>query len=221
LQALAPIGEASQQADATNIVNEMALNCGHNFGGDCAFTYKLVNYGPRSANLQQVSSDAFFVGVGFTQSDPASTTPVADFQPAQIEIATCATVQPLIKFSFFGLAPQPFTVIGRAAATTVTVTEEWFEPGTFINPGLAPFSGTTVFQPTETYEPTGDVVNNPSPRDWYSTNYPSQTYGAFPSQNAYSANNVAEDFSVMASWWAAIPEAPYSGVETQAALCGA
>jgi hypothetical protein len=218
LQAIAPIGETSQQADATNIVKQMALNCGKSFGGDCAFTYKLVNYGPRSANLQQVSSDAFFVGVGFTQSDPSNSTPVADFEPAQIEIATCATVHPLINFSFFGLAPTSFTVIGRAAATTVTVTEEWFEPGTFINPGPAPFSGTTVFQPLESYATDG--VTAPSPRDWYDTNYPSATYSAFPTNNAYQANNVNEDFSVMASWWAAIPVAPYTGTQTQLTLCG-
>jgi hypothetical protein len=215
LQALAPVTTAQQSADASAIVAHLAANGGKTFGGDSAFTYKVIDYRARTANLLQVSSDAFFVDVGFpSTSDPTdSTTPILAFSPAQIEIATCATVPPLINFSFPGLPPPPsFTVIGRAAATTVMVTQEWFEPGTFLNP----HNGNAVFQAAESY--IADGVSNPSPRDWYQTNFPTQTYQVNGTQTGYQANTVAEDFSVRAAWWATIPFAPYTGVQTKAAL---
>lgn len=215
LQSLAPVGTNRQESDARNIVKQLALNCGTAFGGDCAFKYSVIDYSHRTQALQDVGKDAFFMGVGGIQL-VSSSIPVTDFTPAQLEIATCALVEPLVKFSFFGIAPKAFTVVGRAAATTATVTEEWFSPGALLNPGAK----NSPFQSTEQYAGNGLVPAGGKPRDWYATNFPSQDYTAYPAFNAYRGNSAAvEEFSVAASWWAAIPYKPYTGKQPVSALC--
>lgn len=219
LQSLAAISRSQQQADATKIIQNLKATCGAASElADCAFTYHIVDYSYRTTT-QQAGKDAFYVQLGGFSS-AYDTTPVADWEPARMEIATCATVQPLINFSIFGYNPSAgfnagFKVIGRAAATNVSQTAEWFMPGISKNPG----NGNAVFQAAENYDPTDDTfAGTASPRDFYETNFPGNKYTAYIAYQQYSGYT-ADDFEVMLCWWAAIPYAPYSGSQTADTLC--
>ena len=175
LQSLAPIGTNSQAADATAVIQALKKTCGTTLElADCAFTYHIVDYRNRTTT-EQAGKDAFYMRLGGFTS-PQDSTPVADWEPAQMEIATCATVKPLISFSLFGKSPNTTQVIGRAAATNITQTAEWFTPGALTNPATG-----SSFQPTENYDTVHDTfASTASPRDEYETNFPSINFTAYP-----------------------------------------
>jgi hypothetical protein len=215
LASMASYGLSAQSADATKIIQKLNATCGSPLVlADCSFTYHIIDYSYRTTT-EQAGKDAFYLQLGGFTS-PQDSTPVADWEPAQLEIATCATIQPLINFSIFGFGPKPFTVIGRSAATNVTETAEWFAPGVTQNPA----NGNAFFQPAENYNPTYDTfTSSASPRDWYQTTYPAIDYTAYPSVNNYNGP-IDSDFEVMAVWWAAIPELPYTTApQNQKTLC--
>jgi hypothetical protein len=192
-----------------------------NYPIDCAFSYYLIDYSNRPTT-RGVGRDAGYVQMG---GFPETTTPIGVWQPARIEVAACKTVQPLVHFNFFGLGPQPFTVIGRAAATNVPINEEWLAPGV----DQATILG-GVFAPTEVYNVATDPAYatqdtygaSQSPRPWYETSYPALPYTARPSSTSmpYTLNRFGDDFEALVSWWTSAPIAPYVTTSfTQAQLC--
>jgi hypothetical protein len=215
LQAFSTPDTTSQSADATKVIKELAATCSSPKPlADCSFTYHLIDYSYRTTT-EQAGKDAFYVQLGGFTS-PEDTTPIANWEPAQIEIATCATVQPLINFSIFGYGPKPFTVIGRAAATNVTETSEWFMPGQLVNPAS---STNAMFQTAENYDPTDDTFSAALPRDTYETNFPGIRYTAYTSYQQYQGTP-NDDFEIMVCWWAAIPALPYvTASQSQTTLC--
>ncbi len=218
LQSLAAFGRTSQQADALNVIRGLTSTCGTtNPLADCAFTYHVLDYSYRSPQ-QQAGKDAFYVQLGGFTS-PQDTAPTSDWEPAQIDLATCATVPPLIPFSLFGAAPQAKVVIGRAAATNVTETSEWMAPGVTQNP--APGANNAFFQPTEVYDPADDTFASTSaPRDWYETSFPATNYKAYKAPYDQYSGTTSYDFEVMLCWWAAIPFHPYTAsVPAQQVIC--
>jgi hypothetical protein len=183
---------------------------------DCAFTYHLVDYSNRTTK-QPVGKDASFLQMGNSGGFLGNgLTPINVWEPARIEIASCATVQPIIPFALFGSKPQAFTVIGRAAATNVPVNAEWLTPGATTN------SSGSVFQPSEVYDPNDDIFPLQSPRHWYETDFEAQKYttsGGTP----YSplSGTWTDDFEVMLTWWSSVPITPYykTTTLTQSDLC--
>jgi len=218
LQAIVSHTASSQQADATSIVHQGPASCGTTPVVDCTFTYHLIDYSHRTTTMQ-AGKDAFYMKIGPFAS-PQNSAPVTDWEPAQIEVATCATVQPIVNFSIFGYGPHPAHVIGRAAASNVMVVAEWLAPGVTINPA-SPVPN-TVFQPEENYDTADDTFAvAQTPRDWYETDYPSIDFTAYPNQSlpGYSATADAV-FQVRPTWWATIPLAPYiTATQSETALC--
>jgi hypothetical protein len=219
MQAFSTPGASSQQADATTVMQKGKASCsGPTPVVDCSFTYHLIDYGHRTTTML-AGKDAFFMKIGpFTTVDPSAVlTPVADWEPAQMEIATCATVQPIVNFSFFGQPPQAKHVIGRAAASNVMVVAEWLAPGVTTNPATG-----NVFQPEENYDLADDTfAAAQTPRDWYETDYPSIDFTAYPNQTLPGYSAIAgADFQVRPTWWATIPLAPYiTASQDEATLC--
>jgi hypothetical protein len=188
---------------------------------DCAFTYSLIDYSNRPTS-QGVGRDAGYVQMG---GFPEATTPIGAWEPARIEVAACKTVPPLVNFSLFGVGPQPFTVIGRAAATNVPINEEWLAPGVDPTSLLG-----AVFAPPEVYNngsdpayATQDIYGaSQSPRPWYETSYPALPYTANPFSTSmpYTLNGFGDDFEALVSWWTSVPIAPYVTTSlTQGQLC--
>jgi hypothetical protein len=205
LQAIVSQGKTSQMADAKTIVKNGGTSfCGTTQVVDCAFTYHLIDYSSRTTTMN-AGKDAFYMKMGpFTS--PQDSVPAADWEPAQIQIAACATVPPIVNFALFAPPLTPVHVIGRAAATNVIVVAEWLAPGVTTNPVT-----NAVFQPEENYDTVDDTfAAAQTPRDWYETDYPSMTYTAYPSLSVpgYSAPS-GPTFQVRPNWWATIPLAPY------------
>jgi hypothetical protein len=198
-------------------------------GGDCIFTFAIATPTARP-NLSGALVDAAgeLNGDGMALPQPL----VADLAPLQIEVTACALVTSPLQ-SFFKLNVQPFYAIGRAAATTTMVTQEWSAPGVQINPN-SPGGGTTAFQPPEFVEsPTnsqpgnyssGTFCNANQPTyDWYAVKWCSNSYMSVynpgpPQQLGGFAGIVKSDeYSVWTGWWSALPIAPYSGKFTPSA----
>jgi hypothetical protein len=210
--------QAYDVAHLVNIYNRWAESgCPTSLPIDCTFTYHLVDYSSRTTSQQVGKDQSYLQAGGF--SSPQNSTPNGVWEPARIEIATCATVAPVVKFSLFGYTPQSYTVIGRAAATNVPVTADWLSPGVTTNPASGSF-----FQSTEVYDSTDDTfASTASPRDWYETEYQAQKYAAHAGTSMpYSplSNVWTDDFEVMLTWWASIPITPYTTTaQTQSGLC--
>jgi hypothetical protein len=206
-------------------------------GGDCAFKYSIaggVNNGIQyRTGLEAVQEDAYVnlvPGLGRTASagNPYDTSAndsenAALFDPAEIDIVTCAIVQPLVA----GIGPfkaQPYYAVGRAAATAVQVEQDWFEPGALDDPVRQSGTNQTAFQPHEIYNGVGaDPVANPvpSPNNFYDVDYGgnyavASQYEGVP-YFAESFNN--SEMSARMGWWNAIPIKPFATNVTLANSC--
>ena len=133
-----------------------------------------------------------------------------------MELATCATVQPVVRFSFLGIQPQATHVIGRAAATNALEVAEWLSPGETLNP----ITG-AAFQNEENYDPADDTfAAAQTPRDWYETDFPIIDFRANPNQSLPGYSGPAgADYQVRPTWWATIPLKPYATATDEATLC--
>jgi hypothetical protein len=189
---------AAQQADANTIVGALQSNCGTPLGGDCAFNYTMTAYQQRD-DMQAVWETPNEVAVG-AGTIPAVTSTV---QPAELEVVVCRDVKPLIP-SFFGLKLPTFRAIGRAAATTAMLTEEWLDMGTIVNP-----STNKPFLPTETEAPYRAV--SAGSYDWYTLNYGGNNAVAYPTDDAYELTSQNDELSAYTGWWSTIPMQPFAG----------
>jgi hypothetical protein len=152
----------------------------------------------------------------------------ADLQPLEIEVTACALVSSPLQ-SFFKLNVQPFYAIGRAAATTAMVTQEWAAPGVQINPNSP--GGAGAFQPPEYVEsptnspPAGYSASDlcspaAADYDWYAVKWCSNSYNSiYASGNPSPFGGFAgvirtDEYSTWTGWWSALPIAPYNGTFT-------
>jgi hypothetical protein len=201
-------------------------------GGDCAFKYTIAggitNGIVYRTGLEAVQEDAYVnlvPGLGRTASaqNPYETSTndseaVSLFDPAQIDIITCAIVQPLVA----GIGPfkaQPYYAVGRAAATAVQVEQDWFEPGGLDDPVRQNGTQQTAFQPHEIYNAVGpDPVPNPVPtaNNFYDVDFGGNYAVAANYQGvpyfAESFNN--NEMSARMGWWNAIPIKPFARAST-------
>jgi hypothetical protein len=182
--------------------------CGANTGGDCAFHYKIIDFSQRTDDLETVQMDA----LGYIVPSYANRTALAVvnqnlFVPARVEVAVCTHVPPLIP-GFLGYRPQPFTAIGRAAATAVMVEQDWMQPGQIVNP-----INNGVFQPNEAY-----VTPQTADYNWYGVDFGGNTNQAYESYNVFAFALTSDEFSAQLGWWNSVPIPAYSGVQTESSL---
>jgi hypothetical protein len=206
-----------QQSEANTVQYEgmratSEIACGQTpaVSSECGqFHYHTINFGYRSTT-QAVIKDALYTHVGGV----TGTAPAVNWQPLQIEVSVCETVNPIT--TIFGAQPAP--IVGRAAATMAPITTEWLAPGVTANPN----NSGNPFQGSETV--TADPYSaNPLPeRDWYGTQFRAQPYTAISATDyGMTGSALADDFEVWVPWWGVIPIAPYSGAQTSVALCTA
>jgi|GEM_PF-1043736 len=201
-------------------------------GGDCAFKYTIAGIQYRTG-LEAVQMDAYVnlvPGLGRT-ADPnnpyepgGNDTENTDlFDPAQIDIVTCAKVQPLVA----GIGPfkaQPYYAVGRAAAQAVQVEQDWFEPGSLDDPVRQSGANQVAFQPHEIYNGVGaDPVASPvpTPNNFYDVDY-GGNYAVASSYNGvpYFAESFNDnEMSARLGWWNAIPMKPFATNVTLATAC--
>ena len=193
------IGQA--EADAQSMVQQLQANCGAAAGGDCGFSYTVVRVQPRIAPVNDVEQD----GGAWVINNPGVPANVKiDYTPAQIEIVTCAKIAPVVP-SFLNFQPPTFTAIGRAAATSAMVTQEWSQPGYITDPRTG-----KVFQPIEQYGPAGSP-SGPNGWNWFAVNFGGNPARAFPKYNAYAESVGGPEFSAVTGWWNTVPMKPFTG----------
>jgi hypothetical protein len=200
---------AQAQGDARAIVAQLQANCGLANGGDCGVSYNVVNVVPRQGTVNDVEQD----GGEWVINNGIPATVKLDYTPAQIEIVTCAKVAPIVP-AFLGFKPPTFTAIGRAAATSAMVTQEWIQPGVIVDPRTG-----NPFQPPETYGPA-TTATGPNNWNWFAVSYGGNVVKAFPGYNAYAESVNNPEFSAATGWWNAIPIKPFSGaLDTGSLTC--
>jgi hypothetical protein len=193
------------QADAKAIVADFQRNCGKANGGDCGVSYTVTDIRKRVGNLNDVEQD----GGAWVVNGIAPARVKDDYTPAQIEIVTCAKVPPLVP-GFLNFTPPTFTAVGRAAATSAMVTEEWIQPGVIVNPQTG-----KPFQPPEDFSAGSTTATGPNGHNWFVNDYGGNAAKAYPLSDAYSERINGPEFSAVTGWWSTIPIKPYSGALAQ------
>ena len=227
IAALSNYTQTQQLADMQTIASSFEGNCASSgpTGADCAFTYTIANPTARPY-LSGALADAGGEDNGNGRALPAGGL-VSDLNPLEIEVVTCAVIA-LPFNSFFKLNAQPFYAIGRAAATSTMVTQEWFTPGLLANPN-AP--GGAYFQPPEFpessinaqptfYNATNFCDSTSQNYDWYAVKWCSNSYtstyatptpGQPPLYGGYDTTVHTDEYSTWSGWWSAVPVPPYNG----------
>jgi hypothetical protein len=225
MSALTNYTQTQQIADMNTIAASFENTCTSSgaAGGDCAFKYTITSPVDRP-NLSGVANDAGGTRVGAGEALPAGTQ--SDLQPLEIEVIACAVVSSPFQ-SFFKMNVQPFTAIGRAAATTAMITQEWSAPGVQTNPNSP---SDTAFQPPEFPESSvntapgsslayasGNFCRNPqglSGYDWYAVHWCANAWTASygtnpvtgaPNYGGFGARITTDEYSVWTGWWGALP----------------
>ena len=233
MAAITQYTQTEQIADMTAIANSFEENCTSSgaAGGDCAFKFNVSTPQARTG-LSGVLNDAGGATIGAGKA--LGSTPT-DLQPLEVEVIACAVVNSPFQ-SFFKLNVEPFTAIGRSAATSAMVTQEWFNPGVAINPNSG--SGAT-YQPTEFPENAtntawssfsfddscnvnGSGGSGKSDYDWYAVHWCSNAWKADyinnpPTNEGFTDDITTDEYSVWTGWWSVLPVAPYSGAFTPSA----
>jgi hypothetical protein len=206
----ANMDETTMQSDAAALVTHLGTACGKPGGGDCAFSYKLLHIGPRKPVYTVVKDARAFVTPSYGDYMNTAASVNGSLMPDRTEIAVCADVPSPIP-AFLNFHPKPFRVIARAAATSVMVEQDWFQPGQLNNPWTG-----KRFQPWETW--SGSQSNDGLNVDWYITDFGGNGSRAYPDFNGYRFGIDENEFSAFTGWWNSVPIRPYSGTKTDTDL---
>jgi hypothetical protein len=203
---------ATMSRDASALTTRMgsAAGCGKTGGGDCGFSYKLLDFSPRTPVYGvQMDARAFILpSLGAHATVASGVNP--SLAPARAEVSVCADVPSPLP-SFLNFNPKPFRVIARAAATAVMVEQDWFQPGQLNNPWSA-----NRYQPLEF--PSGSTATDGLGTDWYATEFGGNGNTAYAAYNGYAFGIVDNEFSAFLGWWNAVPVRPYMGAQVDAQL---
>lgn len=202
--------QSEQVSQITAALQLYQQNCGKVSGGDCAFNYSLVAYGPRQDSyVENVYADccAFAVG-GNTIGNPKP-----DLSPLKLEVVACANVQPAFP-SFFQFAPPRYQAIGRAAATSIMGTQEFMYVGSLIDPVTSEVFQGAEYPESSTGTPvfSGDDVNyridyggNPNNPDNFGNPAISDGKWGF----TYTPQNAG--ILAATGWWESMAIKPFAG----------
>ncbi len=212
----ATMSDSNQKHDAALFVADLGnpLNCSKVWHGDCSLAggYNILGgVGVRSGLKEVSSATNLMIRPGPHYQTPTSAN-LDLWSPLEIEIAVCKKVKPLIP-AFFGLNSKPFTVVARAAATNVMVTQDWVTPGLITNP----LNSNSPLQPVETF---GSAYGQPI--NFNSVGYTGDYWQAYPQQTkdyylAYiTQSNVDEEMG----WWNSVPVKPsIQNVDPASLIC--
>lgn len=218
--------------DANALLTNLKTDCNgtattsktlHADGGDCAFKYTMQG-AARRTGLSSVAEDAQDIlvpGLGHASTQYGNDTENRDlFAPVQVDIITCAIVPPIIpNFGPFHL--QSSYAIGRAAATDVQIEQDWFVPGSLIDPARGGgAAGGVPFQAAEPYtQSSGKDTGSAGAYDWYNVDYGGNPTQAYPGYGVFYAPIVTDELSARFGWWNAIPITPFAGPVSPSTVC--
>jgi Flp pilus assembly protein TadG len=211
---------ANTSADIATSLGTLAGSCSSSSPVvDCGFDYELVGGAAtaRTANIEDVYSDCCGNTVGGGTTLPGQFN--SALYPLQLEVVACANVKSLFPSALTWVQSPTFTAIGRAGATNIMATQEFFELGAIDNPVTG-----NPFQPAEFPEnndngPVNPADNDPYLRIDYGGNNVNKPYGntgnpatvTNPAGGAYVGVIANQAVNVYTGWWTAIAEPPYNG----------
>ncbi len=204
---------STMQSDAAAVVRHIAnpAVCGKTGGGDCSFSYTLLNFQQRTP-VYSVAKDArSFITPSYGDYMNVAAGVNASLMPAETEVAVCADIPSPIP-AFLNFKPKPFRVIARAAATSVMVEQDWFQPGQLHNA----WTGDKPYQLPEIW--SGSTSNDGLNVDWYTTDFGGNGSRAYPDFNGYRFGIDENEFSAFTGWWNSVPIRPYSGAKADTEL---
>ncbi len=219
--------------DAKSLLGTLATDCNntgatgntlHSDGGDCAFKYTMLGAAERTG-LLSVDEDAQEIlvpSLGHTSNIGNDSENPELFAPVKVDIVTCRIVPPIIpSFGPFHLSST--YAIGRAAATNVQMEQDWFVPGSLIDPARSPGGSSTgsAFQPPESYTQSSgaDTGAGNTAYDWYDVDYGGNATTAYPSYGVFYAPIINDEMSARFGWWNAIPITPFAGSVQTSNVC--
>jgi hypothetical protein len=237
MAALTEYSYAEQQQDMEQIAQGYNhTNCSGTgpTQADCAFTYTVASPVPRCSPqgaLAGVINDSYGDEVGGGSALPSNyNCTTSDLSPLEVEVDTCAKIDPLVA-SFFKLNGLSYYAIGRAAATSAMVEQEWINPGKLTNPNNQnlPFQQNEFPESTTGTAPTCCASGSSSTNfchnasagyDWYAVHFEcgnawvASTTGGPGHPGGYQATVNEDEFSLDTGFWSALPVSPYSGTFT-------
>jgi hypothetical protein len=181
-------------------------------GADCAFNYKINAMGGRT-DLQGVAMDAYVIVtpriVNGVMSGMVSGFNVAQVNqnlwlPERVDIVACATVPPLVPALSNIIRAVPFVAVGRAAATSVQVLQDWMQPGLVGDPAIA---GGAAFQSSE--NPANEKLPNGDDNPYFTINYGGNNNIVYPQYRGFLDPIANDEFSVQMGWWGSVPIKPF------------
>jgi hypothetical protein len=206
------------ESDMQTMLTHMQTYCYNNpdggggiEGADCAFNYRINAMGGRT-DLQAVAMDAYVIVtpriVNGVMSGLVSGFNVASINqnlwlPEQVDIVACATIPPLVPALSNIIRAVPFTAVGRSAATSVQVLQDWMQPGLVGDPSIA---GGAAFQSSE--NPTGETTGA-SDNPFFTINYGGNNNIVYPQYRGFLDPIANDEFSVQMGWWGSVPIKPF------------
>lgn len=231
-------------SDSSVVLNHLQANCNkpgtsvssyHADGGDCSFNYSIAPNGIKGrTGVHQTNEDAESILV----PSLGRTAPILDdsqgtlWTPGEIDVVACAVIPPIVpNFGPFKFAPV--YAVGRGAATDLMVEEDWFQPGSLIDPlrFANPVSAFKYFQPIEdyvdnvanhdftsgctTFPANGTTcIQDTGHPDWYNVNYGGAASTASTVGNYFTAPLYGPEMSVRTGWWGVTSIKPFGGSPT-------
>jgi hypothetical protein len=205
---------SQQVSEIQNALAQYQANCGQADGGDCDFNYSLVSATPRPATYTE---DVYGDCCNWLVGGNTSGNPKLDLTPMQIEVVACANVTPWIPNFWNWTGSNSYTVVGRAAATSIMDTQEFLFVGSIVNPTSltsAVFQG-SEYPESSNNQPTGFADDDQyyridyggNPNNPYDTGDPATSDGN--SGFYYTASYPG--LEAAAGWWTAMPIKPFAG----------
>ncbi len=211
--------KANVEADMQTMLTHIQTHCYNQPGGgggiegaDCAFNYQINSIGGRT-DLQGVAMDAYIIetprivnGVmsGLVTNFNVSQINQNLWLPERVDIVACATVPPLVPALSNIIRAVPFVAVGRAAATSVQVLQDWMQPGLVGDPAIA---GGAAFQSSE--NPANEKLANGDDNPYYTINYGGNNNIVYPQYRGFLDPIANDEFSVQMGWWGSVPIKPF------------
>jgi hypothetical protein len=210
---------ANAETDMTQYVSTLKSTCGTVTGGDCAFNYLVTKYAVRGS-LNNVDHDAYGILQPNKMRSASATYNSAVYGPIQIEVAVCAKSPPPLVWKF-GLPANH--VIARSAAQAVIVVNDWFQPGSIVDPNSGP--GQVLFQDrtqeTMWYTATFEASVTPTIHyDWYTPTFGGNANTPDATNMRFSSSITQNEFAARVAWWDALIMKPWSGALSGSQVSG-
>jgi hypothetical protein len=206
------------ESDMRTMLTHVQSHCFNQPGGgggiegvDCAFNYSINAIGGRT-DLQGVAMDAYVIQtpriVNGTMAGLVTGFSVANINqnlwlPERVDIVACATIPPLVPGLTNIIRAVPFQAVGRSAATSVQVLQDWLQPGLVGDPAIA---GGAAFQASE--NPSGEQLGgNDNP--YFTINYGGNNNIVYPQYRGFLDPIANDEFSVQMGWWGSVPIKPF------------